>query len=335
MEQQFNPTTIEQRASTSAGHVVGIDIGGTNLRIAIADPAGAILARWSASTSGAQPVIDLILRGLDHLLQETALPRSSLRAAAAGAPGITDTNTGVVIATSYLLGWRDIPLRDMLETALGVPVAVDNDVNLAALGESWAGAAQGVRDFVFLAVGTGIGAGIVLNGRLFHGMRWTAGEVGYMMVPGVTEAPVRPDDPGPLELLAGGEGIRTQWQNIWDQSKTTLSRNLTATQIFDYAETYGDALAQTILQQSARAIAYAAYHMFLILSCPLFVLGGGVGLHPAMLRAARGVLQQMNARALPELARSALGSDAQLMGAIRLALDTAEAESVREVAPAT
>jgi glucokinase len=338
MEQQYKPTGLQQQAAAARGHVIGIDIGGTSLRIALADPAGVILARWLASTAGtnnAQSVIDLIVEGVNDLLRQTALPRSVLRAAAAGAPGITDINTGVVIATSYLLGWRDIPLREMLESALGVPVAVDNDVNLAALGESWGGAAQGVRDFVFLAVGTGIGAGIVLHRTLFHGMRWTAGEVGYMMVPGVAEEPVRQDDPGPLESLAGGEGIRARWQNIWDPARTTLPKNSTAIQIFDQAEHSGEPLAQDVLQQSARAIAYTAYNMFLILSCPLFVLGGSVGLHPALLNAARRVLQQMNTRAVPELALSTLGADAQLMGAIRLALDTAQAASRTEPVAAT
>ena len=97
---------------------------------------------------------------------------------------------GIVIATSYLMGWRDVPLRALLEARLGVPAAVENDVNTAAIAESQIGAGQGMRDFVFLAVGTGIGAGIVLNGRLFHGMNWSAGEIGYMLVPGTSVKPV-------------------------------------------------------------------------------------------------------------------------------------------------
>lgn len=332
MVQQSNPVSLEQIPAEQCGHVVGIDIGGTNLRLALADSTGTILQRWSASsadTHSAQSVIDLILQGVDHLLQESALPRSTLRAVAAGAPGITDVDAGMVIATSYLLGWRNVPLRTMLESALGVPAAVDNDVNLAALGESRSGAAQGVRDFVFLAIGTGIGAGIVLNGTLFRGMRWTAGEIGYMLVPGVAEEAAARDAPGALEALAGGEGIRDQWQKIWDPDSTTLPKNLTATQIFDHAENDGDPLAQTILQQSARAIAYATYNISLILSCPLFILGGSVGLHPALVRTAQSILQQRKVRALPQIERSALGADAQLIGAVRVALDIAMSRTHR------
>lgn len=330
MVQQLQPATVESITVMDGAHVVGIDIGGTNLRLALADSAGAIVARWSASTTGthsAQSVVALMLKGIDHLLQEAGLSRNTLRAVAVGAPGITNVEEGVIIATSYLLGWRDVPLRDMLETALGVPAAIDNDVNLAAFGESWIGAAQGVQDFVFFAIGTGIGAGIVLHGNLFYGMRWTAGEIGYMLVPGVTLEPGAQDTPGALELLVGGQGIRNQWQKMWDKSKTQLPKDLTATQIFDEALNNGDTLAQAILQQSARAIAYAIYNISLILSCPLFVLGGSVGLHPALVNAIRSILEERNGRALPEIKQSALGADAQLAGAILLALNTAQKRS--------
>ncbi|MGC2161739.1 MAG: ROK family protein [Silvibacterium sp.] len=337
MMQQSYPGAVAQvpLLNPSASHVIGIDIGGTSLRLALANSSGSVIAKWTASTSGmrdAQPVVDLILQGVDHLLRQSSLPRSALHAVAAGAPGITDVDSGIVIATSYLMGWRDVPLRALLESALGVPAAIDNDVNLAALGESWTGVANGVRDFVFLAVGTGIGAGIVLNGSLFHGMRWTAGEIGYMLVPGASEEPAERDEPGALESLAGGQGIRNQWQKVWSSDKTALPKDLTATQIFDYAVNDGDTLANIILHQSARMLAYAIYNMSLILSCPLFVLGGSVGLHPALCEATQTILQQRSERALPQVKQSALGADAQLTGAIRLALDVAMARSERSIA---
>jgi glucokinase len=328
MTQQSYPGAIEPTTFVESGngHVIGIDIGGTNLRLALADSSGVVVAKWFASTvdtRNAQPVVDLIVKGVGELLRQSSLPHNALRAVAAGAPGVTDVDAGVVIATSYLMGWRDVPLRALLESALGVPAAVDNDVNLAALGESWAGVAKGIRDFVFLGVGTGIGAGIMLNGTLFHGMRWTAGEIGYMLVPGASEEPVERDDPGALEALAGGAGIRNQWQKMWHKDKTALPRDSTATQIFDSAVKNGDPLAQAVLQQSARTLAYAIYNMSLILSCPLFVLGGSVGLHPTLCAATQAILHQRPGHSVPQLMASALGSDAQLTGAIRLALDTA------------
>jgi glucokinase len=307
------------------GHVVGVDIGGTNLRLALADLSGAIVARWSAPTTGiraADAVIDLIRTGVEALLEQTSVPRSSLRAIAAGAPGVTNVKTGMVIATSYLLGWRDVPLQALLEEALSIPAAIDNDVNLAALGESWAGAAQNIPDFVFLAIGTGLGAGIFLDGRPFHGMGWTAGEIGYMLLPGTPDQPADRGEPGALEGMLGGEGIKAQWLARWSTNATSLPRDLNATQIFDHAVA-GDPLAQLILQQSAHMLASAIYNISLILNCPLFILGGGVGSQPALCNATTKILEEWGTRIDAQLALSTLGTEAQMMGAIRLALNTA------------
>ncbi|MGA7410347.1 MAG: ROK family protein [Bryobacteraceae bacterium] len=317
----------EPPTSGGIGHVIGVDIGGTNLRLSLADMTGLVVRKWSGLTvavSDADAVVGLICTGVDALLEEASLPHASLRALAAGAPGITDTDRGIVIATSYLMGWRNVPLRALLEGKLGVPVSVENDVNVAALGESWAGAARGISDFVFLAIGTGIGAGIVLNGQLFRGKGWAAGEVGYMLVPGVSETPVEPGTPGALEDAVGGEGVKAQWQRQWSESKTSLPKNARATEIFDHALEQNP-LAQEVLQFSARTLAYAIYNMSVVLNCPLFVLGGGVGRHPALFDATRRFLEQRKTPVQPQVLASTLGSEAQLTGAIFLALETARA----------
>jgi len=305
--------------------VIGTDIGATRLRLALADGEGSIKGRWSASTvgaDGAASIVGLMRAGVDTLLRAASLPSDSLSAIAAGAPGITNADSGVVIATSYLMGWRDVPLRQLLETEFGVPASVDNDVNLAAIGEHRAGAAQGISDFVFLAIGTGVGAGIVLNGRLHHGTNWGAGEIGYMLVPGASEAPVERSKPGALEGIVGGEGIKSQWQSRWSEKLTTLPRDATATQIFDHA-LQSNPLAQEVLQLASRTLAYAIYNTSLMLNSSLFVLGGTIGIHPALCDTTRLILHERSARVQPELIPSALGADAQLTGAIFLALDTA------------
>jgi glucokinase len=326
LQQQYTPNQPQQDPSSGldSGYVIGADIGGTNLRLALADRRGTIIARWSASTAGIRDpnvVVTLVSEGVEAMLQQTSVPRNSLHAIAAGAPGVTDTDQGIVIATSYLMGWRDVPLRALLEAALNVPASIDNDVNLAAIGESWAGMAQGARDFVFLAIGTGIGAGIMLNGQIFRGHGWTAGEIGYMLVPGTPEEPVERGKPGALEGIVGGEGIQTQWQSHWRETSTSLPKSATATQIFDHALEHNP-LAVQVLEKASRTLAYAIYNISLILNCPLFVLGGGVGMHPALCNATTSILAQRSARVQPQLVRSALGSEAQLIGAIRLALDT-------------
>jgi glucokinase len=317
---QFDPQT------SSASYVIGVDIGGTNLRVALADTPGELLATWSVTTVGVREpdaIVQLIRQGVECLLRQASLPHTSLRAIAAGAPGVTNSEQGVVIATSYLMGWRDVPLRALLEAEFGIPAAVDNDVNMAAIGEHCAGAARNEKDFVFLAIGTGIGAGIMINGQLLHGAAWTAGEIGYLLVPGAPEAPIERGRPGAIESLVGGEGIKALWQSRWTEDRTTVSKSATATEIFD-AALAGDALAQQVLQLASRTLAYVIYNISLILNCPLFVLGGSVGLHLALGDGARAVLEQRRARVQPKLICSSLGTEAQLKGAIHLALETAK-----------
>jgi len=317
--------------SDSGGYVVGIDIGGTNLRLAVADDSGAILARWSALTAGhrgAEAIVDLVCSGIDHVLEQARLPKSALKAVGAGVPGVTNVDAGLVIATSYLLGWRDVPLRELLEARLGVPAVVDNDVNVAAFGEGRMGAARDTRDFVFLAIGTGIGAGIILDGRPFRGMNWAAGEVGYMLVPGASEEPVERGKPGPVESLIGGEGIRQQWQLEWQEGKTSLLREASATEIFDGA-VQGDALAQKTLDRCARTLAHTIYNLSVVLNCPLVVLGGSVAMHEGLCIATRQFLDRWGGRFRVEIRRSELGTDAQLTGAICLALDAAKSHLPR------
>jgi glucokinase len=302
-------------------HLLGVDIGGTNLRVGLANANGDIAARVSATTTNvrdAESVVRKIAECAQQLLREAQLPLERIAAIGVGAPGLTNAETGVVIATSYLMGWRDVPLKAMLEDDLGIPASVDNDVNLAALGESCFGVVRGCQELVFLAIGTGVGAGIILKGELFQGAAWTAGEIGYMLVPGVSEEPAALGRPGGLEGVVGGEGLRTQWQSQWSIEKTQLSRELTATEIFD-AAVAGDTLANVLLNRAARALAYAISNIALILNARLFVLGGSVGLHAALRERTQAVVDTYARRLRPKLVLSALGTDAQLMGAIRLA----------------
>lgn len=306
---------------TQPTHLLGVDIGGTNLRVALAHAKGGIVARSSATTTNmrdAEAVVRKTSECAQQLLKDANLSLEQVAAIGAGAPGLTNAESGVVIATSYLMGWRDVPLKAMLEDELGIPASVDNDVNLAALGESCFGVGRGCQEFVFLAIGTGVGAGIILKGEVFQGATWTAGEIGYMMVPCVSEAPAALGKPGGLEGVVGGEGLRTQWRSQWSTEKTPLSQDLTATEMFDAALS-GDVLANMLLDRAARALAYAVFNITLILNASLYVLGGSVGLHNALRERTQAVVDTYARRLRPRLVLSALGNDAQLMGAIRLA----------------
>jgi glucokinase len=327
------PVNLQTLATTrSRGLVIGVDIGGTNLRLALADLTGTIVGRWSCSTLGIRDPLEIVrltCHGTNTLLTESGSSRSDLCAIAAGAPGITDSDRGIVLVTSYLMGWTDVALRDLLEQELGVPAFVDNDVNMAAYGEHAAGSAQGLNDFVFLAIGTGVGAGILLNGELYRGAGWIAGEIGYMLVPGVSVTPVDGDSPGALEEIVGGHGIQSHWQSIWTVDGASIAKDATATEIFDAALAH-DPLAQTVLERVSGLLAYAIYNISLVLNCPVFVLGGSVGLHPALVGEISATLRELNTRVQPEIAASRLGVDAQIVGAIFRAIKVAH-----DLCPAT
>jgi glucokinase len=317
-----------RRIGKEQGLIAAVDIGGTNLRVALADLEGNLLGRWNTSTEATcspDMVIAQIEEGVSCLLRQSSSSSRSLLAVAAGAPGITNPQTGVVLATSYLKGWKDVPLGQLLQSRLGVPAAVENDVRMAALGEHWMGAARGVDDFVFLAIGTGIAAGIFANGKLIHGTSCSAGEVGYMHVPHAMEEPAKAGEPGSLERVIGGDGIRGQWLSA-RQDDDGRPPNLTATEIFARANN-GDSLAQHVLENSAELLAYAVYNMSLVLNSEMFVLGGGIGVSIPLRDATDRILERYEVPSRPRLVISSLGADAQLMGAIRLALTTAKSPS--------
>lgn len=306
--------------------MLGIDLGGTHLRLALAHISGELRARWSASTVGIRDphhIVSLIAMGSATLLSDLGLPREALRSVAVGAPGVTDVDRGIVIATSYLLGWRDVPLRSLLEAALHIPAVIDNDVNVATLAESWAGAAQHTPDFGFLAIGTGVGAGIFLRGALLRGSGWLAGEIGYMLVPGVSEAAVAEDAPGALESIAGGHAIQARWRALARDSTTPMPEDLSATQIFDLAG-HGHPAAAAVLAETARVLAYAVYNLCLVIDIPLVIFGGGVGVHPGLINEVQAQLANRHAHVTPRVRASTLGPDAQLLGVVRFAVELAE-----------
>jgi len=327
MKQRAGSRTVSKETEL----VVAVDIGGTNLRLALADLQGNVLGRWNASTNATfspNHVVRQIEQGIASMLRQCNSSRRSISSLAAGVPGVTNPRSGVVLATSYLKGWKNVPFQHLLESALGVPAALENDVRMAAIGEHWKGEARGVQDFIFLAIGTGIAAGIFANGKLVHGVNFAAGEVGYMYVPGGTEEPASPGEPGSLEGAIGGDGVRQQWAKVCPAD--ALPENLPATEIFARA-TAGDPPAKNVLDRSAQLLAYAVYNISLVLNSSLFVLGGGIGVSEPLRAATERILTRYSEPSAPRLVISSLGTDAQIMGAIRLAITTANAHRKRSV----
>lgn len=167
------------------GVVVGCNIDKDVAQLAIADMGGSRLARHDLRLSTGTrplPLLRRVAAAIKKLVEAAVSDTAPLLAVAVGVPGMTDIGRGVVIEAANLEGWRDIPVGEVLRGLLAAPVIVENDVNLAAVGERWDGGGRGLDSFVFISVGTGIGAGIVIGGRLHRGHRWHAGEISHMNV---------------------------------------------------------------------------------------------------------------------------------------------------------
>jgi predicted NBD/HSP70 family sugar kinase len=187
--------------------VIGVDLGGSKMFGAVTDLSGNLSHETYLphDGQGAENCLDRLCDLIQKLIEAPRPPGQRLRGIGIGAPGITRSPEGIVL-WSPQLNWRDLPLKDILTDRFKLPVFVENDVNLAALGEWGFGAGKGARSLVLLAVGTGIGAGIVLDGAVYHGAHQAAGEVGYLL-PGPDFLGRRYDGFGAFEGIASGLGI--------------------------------------------------------------------------------------------------------------------------------
>jgi len=318
------------RFNAEHGYVVGVDIGGTRLRMVLADLNGRIVTQWATQFTERQrtpkAVCTLIHDGLKRMCQETSISPKKVLHITVGAPGVTNVDSGVVLSAPNLRDWNEVPLRAMIERETGAPAKIENDTNLAAVGEYWCGSATGVEDFIFIALGTGVGAGIFLRGRLHHGAHWSAGEIGYAAVSGRSRQPLEVHSSGQMERSIGGFGIEVEWQRLLARERRSNLGELAklrATEIFDLAVD-GDRLAAQIVQYAAQVLAECIVEMSLTLDPEVVILGGGVGSHPELCRST-GKLLARNEFAKPQVRSSSLGTQAQLHGAISLSLAATEA----------
>jgi len=226
--------------------------------------------------------------------------------------------TGTVGAAANLAGWIDVPVAEMLRRRLPVPVQVENDVNMAALGEMWRGAGRGHRHILFVAPGTGIGGGVIIDGRLHRGAHRFAGEIGYSC-PGPEHLEADYGLLGRLEALASGPGLlRRARQRLGER----LPADATARDVFEMARA-GDAEAIALCEETATLIGIAVGNVVTVLDPEIIVFGGGMSREgEALLSRVREVVYRI-VPVKPEIVVSTLGEDAQLYGAALLALEAA------------
>ena len=319
------------RFNAKHGYVAAVDVGGTRLRMMLADLSGASVAQWSHVLRDRQKtppgMCTLVREGLREMCNAGGISVSRVLHLTAGAPGITDVDAGVVLSAPNLVDWNDVPFRALLEKELQIPVIVENDTNLAAVGEHLCGAAIEAASFVFLAVGTGVGAGIFINGHLLHGAHWSAGEVGYFGIGGKPRLPTKMRKAGQFESIVGGGGIEARWKKLISRGKIKPApeqMGLQANQILDLA-VEGDRKAMEVAAKTASLMADAVADIALMLDPEVVILGGGVGSHPELCRLIRCQIGRHELASRLVIKSSALGTQAQLRGAISTSLEAMHA----------
>lgn len=312
------------RFKAEHGCVAGVEITRNALRFLLADLDGRELAQSETliakSKSTPRQICQQIAKELWQLLRTMRLSRNRLFRLTVGVPAIVNVNEGTVLAFTALQNWNRVPLGPMLARVLNCPVLIDNDTNLAAQGEFHCGAARGENDFVFITIGEGVGAGVFLNGRIYRGSQWSAGEIGYLRVPDISREHPSIHKYGKLETALCASGILKSWRASRQES-SFRSRAIRVADVWNLAAS-GNAPAKRILNQRATILADVILDLALILNPNLILLGGEVGTHPALLGELNALLKGSEF-ALVRVALSTLGFPAVLLGAVSVALEPA------------
>jgi predicted NBD/HSP70 family sugar kinase len=302
----------------SAAFVMGIDIGRAWIRVAVADLSGRIVARRDERNRArsAQAVVRTV-SDLAHDVASTGdLSWSQVVHTVVGSPGIFDPASGRLRLAPNLPGWSRRGLVDALRDELGSSLVIENDANLAALGERSYGRGADADAFVYVSVGTGVGMGIVIDGELYRGAHGVAGEIGFLPLPGANSSDPDARVRGLLEQAASADAVVRNARGL------DMRGPLSAKRVFAAARE-GDEQALAAVKQEAERLALVVATIAAILDPELVVLGGGVGHNTDLLR---GPLESTLRGLTPlelSIVESALGQDAIVLGAIATALDTA------------
>src|SRR6266516_563348 len=288
-----------------AALVLGLDVGARFVRGAVCDLAGAIRARQDVELPVAvvPEAVAAIERLRSSLFEASGLEPDRVDGVVVGVPGVVESETGVLRLAENVAGLEGRAFADELQSALGLPVTLENDINLAALGEHWQGVAQGVDDFVFLSIGTGMGAGLVLRGELHRGRHGAAGEIDFALV-GIDET-VDPSAAQVAELASKLAGRRTDARAVF-----RAARN-------------GDDRAREVVEEIARRIALHVAPIAAVADVELVVLGGGIGANGALLLEPVSRLLGEWLPFPPRVEVSTLGEASVLTGALAVGLQAA------------
>lgn len=309
---------------------IGIDLGGTNVKVALVDAGGIVVSQdvvAARAERGPQPLVEDAVCAARRLLAEGGVAPGECLGVGIGTPGPLDLKRGVILKAANLPGWVQVPLRDMFGSALRLPAALDNDANAAAFGEWWAGEGQSCGDLVLLTLGTGVGAGVVIGGKVLHGHFDNAAELGHMIV-ALDGLPCPCGQRGCLEQYASAAGVANRvTQAIRAGTPSTLAARVQAGEGIDSrdvaaAARAGDELCARVWGEACRYLAMACVNIQHSFNPQKVLLGGGMAESGMFLvdrvRAELAQLRWRLADDLPEVSLARLGYNAGVIGAAAL-----------------
>lgn len=266
-----------------ADYIIGIDIGGTTIKIGVIYHHGGIFKKWEIPTNTSnegKSIIDDIWRSLDQRLQEELIDRVNILGIGIGAPGFLDVESGFVFE-AVNIGWKNVALADQLKKRSGLPVFLENDANVAVLGENWKGAGNQAKNVIAITLGTGVGGGIIANGTVVDGENGMAGEIGHMTID-PNGYPCNCGRRGCLETIVSATGIVRQATQVISENPTSklaafVKKHgwVTTKDIFQLAEA-GDKLSEGIIQHTAEILGMFIANMAVTLNPSKVLIGGGV-----------------------------------------------------------
>lgn len=264
---------------------IGVDIGGTKIAAGVVDRSGQVLGRCTTQAHAEQPpaaVIATVTEAFEKVLKKTGVSTDEIAAVGVGFPGNTNGCDGIVLASSNLPAWDCYPLRDVLSEETGLPVILDNDTNMGVVGERQFGAGRGVENLCYMTVSTGLGIGIMVNGKVYAGYAGTAGEVGHVVVEpqgAICSCGKR----GCVMAYASGIGISRMAYEQVDAGVATNLRELMppdrrrySVEVVVAAAKEGDQVASDILNTAARYTGIGLSIVVEVLSPEVIVVGGGL-----------------------------------------------------------
>ncbi|WP_105202782.1 ROK family glucokinase [Streptococcus suis] len=314
--------------------IIGIDLGGTSVKLAILTTEGEIQEKWSIKTNildeGSHIVPDII-DSIKHRFESHGLTKDDFLGVGMGSPGVVDSEAGTVIG-AYNLNWKTLQLvKELFETALGLPFFIDNDANVAALGEQWVGAGNNNPNVVFMTLGTGVGGGVIAAGNLIRGVKGAGGELGHITVDFDEPFACTCGKKGCLETVASATGIVNLSRRYADQYAGDAKlkqmiddgQDVTAKDVFDLAKE-GDDLALIVYRHFSDYLGVACANIAAVLNPAYIVLGGGVSAAGEFLL--DGVRKVFAENSFPQIKESTQivlatrGNDAGVLGAASLVL---------------